>query len=174
MTGRSGAVLLRTRVRGPIRWALQTWQSFSPAFYSSPFAVRLSHKTPARRRRFDSVVELARGRKHSFDRIIADCQATKPPSGFPAPPLGVEYLSLCSPNYTTQFLTGAISDTSMLKTLLGLRESLNNVGGIIAFLSTQIADYIRANSSKAEGARQLDVSDIIFFLRILMTLIFQK
>jgi hypothetical protein len=112
---------------------------------------------------FDSVVELARGRKHQLDQVMADCQAIRLPAGAPSNvPSWESGYGWCSQNITAQYLTNVVPDPATLKTILGLRESVGSVNSIIWFLSTEIADFIRRTSSKAQGAKALDVSDIIF------------
>ena len=111
---------------------------------------------------FETIVDLARGKKYQFDRITAECAGIKiPPRTLPEDPFW-SYLGACSPRYTQAELQKAFSDPSLQRTVSSLRESMNSVNSIQWFLSTEIADFLRQTSTKDKGGKPYNLSNIAF------------
>jgi hypothetical protein len=87
---------------------------------------------------FETVVELARGKKYQFDRIVNDCAEIKIPPGKLPEDLFWSYLGACSPKYTQEELSKAFPDASVQRKISTLKESMSNVSSIQWFLGQEI------------------------------------
>jgi hypothetical protein len=105
----------------------------------------------------DLVVELAKAKKQQFDRIPVECkQIGVPTNSLPEDPQ-FTYLGACSPKYSVDDLSKAISDHIKLKELLVLKDQANNLTATMSFLATEIAEYLR---SRPDKDTPLDLSNL--------------
>lgn len=111
---------------------------------------------------FDSVLEVARAKKQAWDEVQTDCRQTPIPAGSLPEDLQWANLGACSPKYSNDDLRKAFTDPVALKSLLTLKASMLNTSGVQNFLSQKISDYLREAYNKDKGARELDLSNILF------------
>jgi Pentapeptide repeats (8 copies) len=109
---------------------------------------------------FETVVDLARGKKYQFDRIVADCAEIKIPPGTLSEDIVWNYLGACSPKYTQEEISTAISDPSLQRRVSTLRESMNSVSSIQWFLSLEIGNFLRKTSTREKGGKPYDLSNV--------------
>jgi len=111
---------------------------------------------------FETVVELARGKRYQFDRIVNDCAEIKVPPGKLPEDLLWNYLGACSPKYTQEELSKAIPDPSLQRKISTLKESMNSVSSIQWFLGQEISNFVKKTSTIEKGGKPYDLSNVLF------------
>ncbi len=107
----------------------------------------------------DQVVELARAKKQQFNQMVSDCKQIKKPSNF-SDDIVWGYIGACSPKYSIEELTNSISDPSVLKITLLLKDSIWSVSSTLVFISQEIAGYLHSSSNGTQGPKEIDLSNI--------------
>jgi uncharacterized protein YjbI with pentapeptide repeats len=122
----------------------------------------------------DKVIEMARAEKLRYDQAVNDCGKIKTTDVSVRNDVSFGYMGLCSPTYTDDELVKTVTDNAVLRSLLAARVNIANITSNQILLSNVISAYMREHFDKNGGAKELDLSNVLFLDADLSDIDFSK